>query len=300
MYGAKVVCDSLSPANTRLSTLEVRIWRPLLAEFNTHRVLVRNSASSRAIPIKKTCQLVLTEPAMPVFWGKNQAGMQAQVELEGWRRLLAEGTVRALSKVCARTVQFLSWLGVHKQIANRYIEPFLVQTIIVSATDWDNFFWLRTHKSTQPEFQVVARAMYEALQASTPKKLRVGEWHLPYIYDEDRQAAWEMARASHREYTFGTTVFSVAQQILQKVSAGRCARVSYLTHDGRRDLKEDIKLYDKLMAGLYTDEPIHSSPTEHVAMALAEPVRSGNFVGFQQLRKTIPGEAGPTKFIRHW
>ena len=78
---AKIICDSISPDGIRLTTMEVKMHRFILAEMNTHRIFSRNSASSRAIPVKKMLERVKTDPAMPVFWGKNQSGMGASEEL---------------------------------------------------------------------------------------------------------------------------------------------------------------------------------------------------------------------------
>jgi hypothetical protein len=73
---AKVVADS-TYKKSRLVSVEVEFPRPYLAEFNTHRIFTRNSASSRAIPVWKRLRMCLERPYVPASFGKNQGGMQA-------------------------------------------------------------------------------------------------------------------------------------------------------------------------------------------------------------------------------
>lgn len=279
---AKVILDSLAPCGARLTTMEITYPRIILAEFNTHRALSRNSASSRAIPTKKMREMVVSHYFSPIYWGKNQAGMQAAEEIAAEERKKALLVWQEALEDAARHHQRLEELGVHKQIANRLLEPWMWVTSIVSATSWNNLFWLRCHKDAQPEFQALARAMRKAYKASSPEPREGGDWHLPYIDPET--AAEVMAHDRYRVRGGGWT------QALCKVSAARCARVSYLTHDGKRDPWEDLNLFDRLMP---TDGgPVHASPLEHVAQALSDGVKIGNFTGWLQLRKTVPGESG--------
>ncbi len=298
-FDAKVLADSRSPAGCRLTTLEATFPRFVLAEFNTHRVFSRNSASSRAIPIAKQLRRVLEDPYVPVEFGSNQPGMQAGTPLEGekleaaereWlaarddavRRVLAlvtsPGEVAAgeeLSAVLDRVEEATrsrtrppEWLNVHKQVANRLLEPFMWHTVIVTATEWDNFWNLRCHADAQPEIRLVAESMRAAVEESEPAELGLDDWHLPLIRPEDREQ-----------------VASIED--LVKVSAGRCARVSYLTHDGRRDLQADVDLHDRLL------ESGHMSPLEHPARPLADGEWCGNFRGWRSYRKEIAGEDNP-------
>ena len=118
-------------------------------------------------------------------------------------------------------VQRLSDLGVHKQHANRLLEPFQHITVVASATDWSNFFALRCHKDAQPEFQELAKAMYSLYTARIPKVLELGEWHLPFVTPEERLK------------------FPIDDLITMSVA--RCARVSYNTHDGTEQSLEKDK-----------------------------------------------------------
>jgi thymidylate synthase ThyX len=237
------------------------------AEFMTHRAISRNAASSRAIPIEKVIQRVKNDPAMPIWWGKNQKGMQAMEELKGpFLEGAKKDWLRARDLAVASADRLMAW-SAHKQIVNRILEPFCWITVIASATDWSNFFALRCHKDAQPEFQYIASMMLGAYIATTPTPVARGDMHLPLVFDED----WPLVGFKYSE--------------AKKVSVGRCARVSYLTHDGRRDISEDIALHDRLIG------PGHWSPFEHVATASSDPtLRSGNFRGFVQYRKEFPLE----------
>jgi thymidylate synthase ThyX len=303
-FDAKVLADSRSPAGHRLTTLEATFPRFVLAEFNTHRVFSRNSASSRAIPIAKQLRRVLEEPYVPIEFGTNQPGMQAGPALSGDRRDAAEREwLRARDDAVRRVLGLVAdpdsisaeddlleilgqveeairnrtqapeWLNVHKQVANRLLEPFMWHTVIVTATEWDNFWNLRCHPDAQPEIRLVAESMRHATMESEPAELDRDGWHLPLIHPEDREQATSI-------------------EDLIKISAGRCARVSYLTHAGKRDLGADIELHDRLL------ESGHMSPLEHPARPLtadelAGNEWSGNFRGWHSYRKSISGESNP-------
>lgn len=245
-FEAKILADSISPHGIRLTTFEVTFPRIVLAEFNTHRQFSRNSASSRAIPIQKMLRRVLEEPYIPTKWGKNQKGMQAAEELSPSEAGVAEAMWLAGRDRAVETARALLEFGVHKQLTNRLLEPFLWHTVLVTATEWSNFFHLRTHPAAHPEIQIPAAMMYERYQNSQPKELGFGDWHTPLIVQEDD------------DWIEPLTVLGYEEQV-PKVSCARCARVSFLTHDGRRDPKEDLELYDRLLA------PGHMSPFEHAA-----------------------------------
>jgi len=168
-------------------------------------------------------------------------------------------------------------------------------TVIISGTEWNNFFALRCHEAAEPHFQELARTMRSVREASVPKKLRSGEWHLPLIQPDEvvlddlpcgcdgalDDGCWKCTPERHPRPS------GFSSDVAVKVSVGRCARVSYLTHDGRRDPSEDIGLYDRLR----TQNPPHAAPFEHVAMALDLPERSGCLVGFKSHRMTLPNES---------
>lgn len=268
MLSAKVIADSVSRGGKRITTLELQYPRFIHGEVMTHRVFSRNAMSSRAIPVAKMIKQVRDEPVIPLHWGANQPGMQAKDEVPYPVMLTAIETWRMAAHHAATAAQSLSDLGVHKQVANRLLEPFQWMRAIVTATEWDNFFALRDHPDAEPHFQILAKEIRKQMDRSLPV-LRPGYpneqigWHLPYVSDDERQT-----------YDVDT---------LCKVSAARCARVSYLTHDGENPkIDADLALYERLVGSV----PMHASPIEHQAHAwVAETPLSGNFVGWVQYRK---------------
>ena len=271
MYSAKIIADSVSRHGQRLTTMEVVFPRMVLAEFNTHRVFSRNSASSRAIPVEKQLRKIKEQPFVPEYWGANQSGMQAEAELIAEAKDAALDEWLAARDSAVAHVEKLLAIGLHKQLANRILEPFMWHTVIVTATEWSNYFALRANEMAQPEIRKVSELMQAAYEASTPKQLSDDEWHLPLIQEEEYDGVFEKSDDA------------------RKISAARCARVSYLTHEGKRDLSADIVLYDRLISGG------HMSPLEHVARPLTEDELSegefrGNFRGWMQLRKLVPNE----------
>lgn len=271
----KIIEDSISVGGNRITTMQLKYWRAIHSEFMTHRVFSRNASSSRAIPAAKMIEQVRTNPAGPCFWGANQPGMQAKVELEGEALLQAQYRWRCAANDAARLVEVMVLeSNPHKQIVNRLLEPFQYISVVVTATEWDNFFALRCHPDAQPEIQELAEAMRSAMAASIPDILSFDQWHLPYVSQEERKT---------------TTIEECC-----KISAARCARVSYLTHDNKApDYMKDIELYDKLIVM----KPMHASPIEHQATPFKFQTNAdgpyddrelmGNFYGWIQNRKLI-------------
>ena len=266
-FSAKVLADSVGPNGVRLTTMEVTLPRMVLAEFLTHRMFSRNSASSRAIPIERMIQRVMKDPFVPEYWGENQKGMQAEREISDEQKAKARiYWLTARDKAVTEAKNLLA-VGVHKQLANRLLEPFLWTTVIVTATEWENFFALRRHKDAQPELRRAAECMWRAQDGSKPNSLEAGKAHRPLCddYEDLRYEGYSEGR-------------------IDLISVGRCARVSYLTHDGRRDPKADEELANRLRVSG------HMSPFEHVAYASADMEWFGNFYGWHQMRKDVPNE----------
>lgn len=278
-YRVEVIADSISPQAVRLTTLAVTLPRIVLAELNTHRVFSRNSASSRAIPIQRMIDKVMQDPFIPFYWGANQRGMQAAVEIDAASRQQAERTWLFARDVAVEQALKLSALGVHKQLANRLLEPWLYTTVLVSATDWDNFYGLRCHPDAQPELRRAAEMMRDAMAASSPRRIAYGEWHVPYARDEDATVA-------------ATALDNVSDNITSQtyarllLSAARCARVSYDASASVREQVEDITLAKRLASSG------HWSPFEHIATPTHRLGYSANFWGWCQLRRLHRGEAG--------
>lgn len=275
---AKVLADSLHPdGETRLTTVELTYPRMIHAEFMTHREFSRNSASSRAIPISKMLERIETNPFVPLHWGKNQKGMQAFEELTAEQKLQAGYAWIKGSKNAIATARELEEIGIHKQNGNRPTETWMWITVIASSTNFENLFALRCHPDAEPHFQNLAYKLRNAYDASTPRELYYNEWHLPLIGlpgDENIFNEFE-------------------PRVIAQISAGRCGRVSYLTHEGIRDPQDDIQLFHRLVKQI----PRHASPLEHPAMcndknaATAEMTGWGNFKpGFWQLRKQVTHE----------
>jgi hypothetical protein len=285
---SKVIADSINAFGNRLTTFQLRYPRFIHAEFMTHRVFSRNARSSRAVPTKKLIEEVRNDPVIPVYWGKNQPGMQAVEELPIAERLVGIDIWLSARDTAADRAASLERLGAHKQIVNRILEPFLHIDVVVSATEYDNFFALRRHKDAQPEIRTLADAMWEAMEKSKPRLLRPEDWHIPYV-DPDEEV--QLYRKDP------------LKDLPIRVSVSRCARVSYkvFEEDRRPTLEEDLKLYDKLVGS----QPMHASPAEHQATPdrrnpmspghgpmfdWANPREWGNFVGWRQYRKMLPGE----------
>lgn len=239
--------------------------------FMDDQMLSRNASSSRAIPVAKMIEQVRNNPALPVYWGKNRAGMQAKEEVDD----IADAMFawKESAKIAAARAERLAEIGLHKQIVNRVLEPFQLIHVVVTATEWSNFFALRDHEDAQPEIQVLARKMREAMAASTPRLIdkhwTINDtfgWHLPYISDEER-ALYRL-------------------DVLLKCSTARCARTSYMNHDGTSPVvSKDIQLH----ADLVGSDPLHASPTEHQAHPVHHMGTSffKNFQGWQQYRHYV-------------
>jgi thymidylate synthase ThyX len=266
MYSVKIIKDSLAPSRRRLTTFELRYPRFIHSELMTHRFFSRNAASSRAIPVDKMLQRIQDNPAHPIWWGANEPGMKAKAELEGENLVAVKSEWFDAMDSAIHHARKMLEAGAHKQIVNRILEPFSLITTIVTATNYENFFTLRYHEDAQPEFGYLAKLMADTYYNSLPNAVWTGFWHLPYIQADE----WD------------TPI-----EILKKVSVARCARVSYLTHDGVRAIEKDLDLYETLKNGSGFG---HWSPFEHVARAMDYDAASGNFRGWEQYRKTFANE----------
>lgn len=311
---AKIVLDSVAPHGGRITTMMLRYPRFIHAEELTHRILStlpnmveivipdgvmydemlsRNASSSRAIPIKRLIEDIRRDPAMPIHWGKNQPGMQAHEECAEKVHLplqlgkhhvymtREEAWLRAMEWAIVISEGF-DEAGYHKQIANRLLEPFAHINVVVTATDWSNFFGLRMDGDAEPHIQMLASEMYNAMYFSEPQQLLAGEWHLPFTDRAKDDAGYFMPEPT----THGYENLSVPPAA--KLSAARCARTSYLTHEGKEpEADADFGLFEKLMGGRIK----HASPTEHQAMAMSSGgVYYRNLKGFRPFRDFIPGD----------
>lgn len=315
---AKVIADSVSAVNgKRITTYELEYPRFIHSEFMTHRMISKNAASSRAIPVKAMLENIRANPAMPSHWGKNQPGMQASEECnetvvmwysEGDNTVVADGLTRqgawysALGSALEHAEAFAE-AGYHKQIVNRLTEPFQMIKVVATATEWDNFFWLRKHADAQPEIRILAEKMWEARTASKPEVLQPGEWHTPYV-THMRRTGVDGKPTGPLLYGIDDGMGSLDAISLEhalKVSASMCAQVSYRKADDT--LEKALMVYDRLVES----KPVHASPFEHQATPMTphnshveecydEGVTgwykklgfmSGNFAGWIQHRQLI-------------
>jgi hypothetical protein len=317
---ATVLAYSITKLGQKLITWEIEYPRLILAELNTHRQLSRNSYSSRAVPFNKMLEQLHGEP---VRFGANQAGMQDKGEdfdalvdigpAMGFghsypvKPRAAWGIIR--EKVIGFAKAFAD-AGYHKQVYNRPLEAWQMQKTVLSATEVDNFFWLRDDDAADPTIRELARIMKEAMESTEPELLEPGQWHLPYI-DIVR---WEGNR------TYGikegvSNFIELSEDEAIKVSCARCAAVSY-RNEGY-GVEKSIEVYDRLVEG----DRKHASAFEHCGTPIKPSIMgaydstilniptspnswepgishmdrqqqlwSGNFKGWIQYRKLIPGE----------
>lgn len=248
---ATVACDSVSVVDgKRIVTFEVEFPRFILSEYNTHRQHSKNAASTRAIPILKEIEQILESPAMPIFYGKNQAGMQAYEEMDALQAKECESIILEMRDYVIEKVKQLQEKGLHKQHAGRYLEPWQMVKGVLTSTEWDNFFWLRIDSAAQPEIKELAECMYKAMQQSVPEKLYPGMWHLPYV---------DKADGDFIIYNEDGSYVLLATEQAMKVSAARCAAVSYRKTD--YNFTKSLEVYERLVGS----EKKHSSAFEHQA-----------------------------------
>ena len=251
---AKIIADSICNGH-RITTFELEYPRFIHAEFMTHRLFSRNAASSRAIPVKKAIELIREDTAMPIHWGKNQPGMSAKEECNDL--IVIPGERDPSHDVSYTREQWwndarndainhayhFDQAGYHKQIVNRMLEPFSHIKVVCTATEYDNFFYLRCHKAAQPEIQHLAELMYAEYTKSKPVELKPGEWHVPYY----RNGYWTPSNDDE------------SLEDALAISSSCCAQVSYRKLDDSLEKAKDI--YKRLV----DSKPVHASPFEHQA-----------------------------------
>lgn len=242
MIKAAVVADTAHPVfGTRVTTVLVNMPRIILAELNKHRVFANSAASSRAIPFSETRRILETEPFVPLHWGAKQSGMQADHQIpEADREDARAYWLDALADALHHAEQ-LDQLGVHKQVVNRLLEPWMWSRVVITATDWQNFFRQRCHPKAEPHFQLAATAIRDAMAASSPAG---SETHLPFV-SPDEQATYSIITCA-------------------KLSAARCGRVSYYgMSDEVQTVERSLARFDRFMEG----DPPDLVPCEHPCFA---------------------------------
>jgi thymidylate synthase ThyX len=302
MIQAKIIADSINPFGHRITTMVVTMPRIVLSEFNTHRMFSRNSASSRAIPFKQMLKAVQQNTFIPIAWQKDHKGMQGTEYLTGDFEIQeAKATWLIAKDKTVHKAKTLNRIGATKQLCNRLLDPFMYHTVIVTATEWENFFklrcpqywfsnfpdeyhrskkdakknqpvvldkytdlmWLKANKSQADiHIQAVAEAMWDAKNESTPKKLKAGEWHIPFgdninssSFTKFKEELWKNKQVPTNGHN----------ELIIKIATARCARVSYtvIGENKEHNYEADIKLHDKLA------ESGHWSPFEHCVKAMS-------------------------------
>lgn len=278
MISAKILADSINGnPGPRLVTWELEYPRFIHAQLMTHRQFSRNAQSSRAIPTNRLIERIRMNPAGPIEWGLNQKGMRADSIIEDedlivdlncdWLRQ-AEDNIKWINE----TQDFYK-INIHKQVINRLLEPWLHIKVIVSSTFHENWFHLRLSEHAQPEIRELAKQMHDLYYAGIPIIMKRGQWHLPLVTQEEKSS------------------FDIEQQ--KMISVARCARVSYLNHDGENDPYKDMQLHDQLACNG------HWSAFEHIATPAYDPYSMcGNFRGWEQYRKSFPNECISDQFIK--
>ena len=307
---AEIVGHSLSPQGDELISVLCTFPRIILSEMNTHRMLSKNTSSSRAIPFNKMVESVQNDPFIPIAWQKEHKGMQGSEYItedvfineakSNWlaARDNAIESASYLNKTCQVT----------KQLCNRLLEPFMWTTMLITGSKegWDNFFslrcpsytianlidgddivfkskkdflkeldyepiypdsdldWLKLNKGqAEIHMMALAEAIYDAVNESTPKQLKAGEWHISFGDDFDIDKVAELYYEiinNDRPYPHISSI----EETKIKISTARCARLSYMTFDGEIDYEKDLKLHNTLL------ESQHMSPMEHCARAMSD------------------------------
>lgn len=286
MISAKIVKDSINIKGNRITTWELEFPRFIMAEFLTHRLFSRNAASSRAIPLKTMISLIWNNPAIPEHWGRNCGGMQAKTELTDSKKTLSKFLWINTGRFCCGVAWILDKISLHKQVANRILEPWNHMKVVMTSTEMDNWFNLRNHPDAQPEIHILAGKMLELYENNTPQLLGYDQWHLPYVDYCDK--IW-----GNRD--------AISLEDAIKLSSSLCAQVSYRKSD--ESVEKALKIYDRLVES----KPAHLSPFEHQAKPInhADDIQhgethkdyqgnrwSGNFKGWIQYRQTLNKDLG--------
>jgi len=288
---AKIIADSINPRGTRITTFELEYPRIVHGELMTHRVFSRNAASSRAIPVSAMIKSIEDNPAMPSHWGKNQAGMKAKEELDDLTKEATKGVWLSACKDAVAHARVMNDMGVHKQVVNRLTEAYQHMKIVLTGTEFNNWFWLRDHADADPTIAELAHKIHELYKDNKPKELSYGQWHLPYV---------------ECEYNNGKQYYSIEGESIsledaKMISASASAQVSYRKTD--MSLEKARMIYKLLIES----EPCHASPVEHAALCFSDQhdgwpdgvthmdrkgnLWSGNFRDWIQMRQLIPNNS---------
>ena len=279
----EIVADSIDGRGNRITSAIFTFPRYILAELNTHRMLSKNSASSRAIPFKRMVQSVMDDPFIPIAWQKDHPGMQGTEYFTEKDLMKTPSGLKPAIEVLTNSwltaredavgaAQSLNSLGLTKQLCNRVLEPFLWHRVLVTGTEWPNFFALRAHPDAEIHIAKLADEALKAFNESTPKLLKEGEWHIPF---GDNMDGYDLLFRHWTKVEHLKGESEMMQELMVRVAIARCARVSYDNFDGTQDYEKDLELFDRLFAR----NPIHASPAEHVARCMYNNEYYSNYKG---------------------
>ena len=315
---AKIIADSINKQGNRITTMILTFPRFILAELNTHRMFSKNSASSRAIPFKKMIKMCEEDPFIPIAWQSHHSGMQGNEYITNLKKIEhAKDSWISASKQAILMAKILDNCEITKQLCNRLLEPFMWHTVLLTATEFDNFFnlrcpkycdkvytynskkdyikdndlnsindvstdyWRQINKSgAEIHMQALAESMWDVMNESTPKLLQPGEWHAPY---QDKIDLQELGKITD-SYNF-TSKKNIEARL--KICSSRCARLSYMTQDGAIDYQKDLELYDRLASSG------HASPMEHICRVLTD-------YEYNNLGRSVRNTDGTFSFQKGW
>lgn len=271
-----------------LWTFELTYPRYIHSEFMTHRVFSRNASSSRAIPVRRVIEQVRNNPVIPPKVFMNQKGMVGETEADVATATEFYALWKEAADNACKTAEMMERMDIHKQHVNRILEPFQFIKVIVTATEWYNFFALRLAPDAQPEIRQLARAIYDEMDRYRNKEVGVLEVIIPRKNCPDifaRMGADKVHTIVSLPYITDEDIKEIGKDNycqLMKISAARCARVSYNNHDGSKpDLEKDMKLYDHLYDGR------HLSPMEHACIQDPDYRKYANLNGWKSLRYLV-------------
>lgn len=299
----EIVADSINQQGDRLTSLVLTYPRIIHAEMMTHRMFSRNASSSRAVPVDKMIKAVRENTFCPFEFQKSHEGMQGSEYFTGAEKQECVNLWIESAELALQQAEKMEKFGITKQLINRILEPYQYYQVLVTATEWENFFSLRcpqyifgkatnkpkiwkskkdaikdfpnwethndlfwrTMNESQAEIhiQALAESMWDAMNESTPKELKAGEYHIPFgdRMDEDKVA--ELYYEVINNDRPNSHISSIEETKI-KISTARCARLSYMTFDGEIDYEKDLKLHNTLL------ESQHMSPFEHCARAMSD------------------------------
>ena len=255
---SKVECIQASMCEMtgkKIFTLVCEYPRSIHSQLLTHAVFSKNSSSTRAIPIAKAIAQMNAKPAQFIFTHK-QSGMQGEVIDTSSELFAIAQTAHTVGMRQAMSLStYMDEIGVHKQNAGRYLEPFQDIRIVLTSTEWENWDWLRMDGAAQGEIQDLANAMYQAREEADVMHLSEGEWHVPFVIRESNLAGV----LEYFTPDENGKLMQLSPDEAVNVSMSACAQTSY------RKLNTTLEKSEDILPKLFSGKKIHASPSEHQA-----------------------------------